>query len=296
MIQVSCQFPISVRSTVSEHWLFFSSDWHLDSPGFDKERFIEQHEEAKARDAHGIFYGDMWELIDVHDKKRYNKAEDQYATEDEMNEALERAWALFEPYVNLYDVVGLGTHEVSALKYKRIDLVRRLVERANKVRDREKRPYPMIHGGYLGLVRYHFKDRWGHYWNVDVFWDHGQGGSIAEISRGEIDLSRFAMWVNADIIALGHKHQHKFSQLPPIASINRAGNLVWRKRRGLITSPYKKNLEPADFMKGGYRRNFEAESFRVPAAAEGGIFAKVDLSVTREPVMTTVTKIRVMEA
>lgn len=295
MIQVSCQFPIKVASVTSEHWLFFSSDWHMDSRDFDRERFVEQHEEAKARDAHGIFYGDLWELIDVNDRRRYNKADDQYATEDEMNEALERAWELIAPYVNVYDVIGLGNHEVSALKYKRIDIVRRLIARMNQHRDREKRPYPIVHGGYVGMARFHFSDQYEHYWNVDIFWDHGQGGS-AEISRGEIDLSRFAMWVNADIIALGHKHQHKFSQLPPVASINRAGRLVWRKRRGLITSPYKRGPEPQDFMIGGYRRSYESESFRVPTAAEGGMFAKIDLFQSDKPFRNQETRIRIMEA
>jgi len=295
VIQVTHQFPIRVKGVSSEQWLFFSSDWHIDSRDFAKARFVEQHEEALARDAHGVFYGDLWELIDVNDRKRYNKADDQYASEDEMNEALERAWELFKPYVNVYDIMGLGNHEVSALRFKRIDVMRRLIARANQYRDREKRPSPIIHGGYVGMTRFHYMNNHENYWNVDVFWDHGQGGQ-SEVSRGEIDLSRFAMWVNADIICLGHKHQHKFSQLPPVASLNRAGKLVWRKRRGLITSPYKLHNGSQDFMKKGYARNFEAESFRVPTAAEGGMFAKVDLTRTPKPEQNTETRIRIMEA
>lgn len=277
MVQVNWTVPINCELGENTKFLFFSSDWHIDDHDFDRKRFQAQHDEAVECNAQGIFYGDMWSLMLLRTDRRATKGNNaEYKTEDELDEALERAEELFAPYVNVYDVLGCGNHEVTAQEMYHRDMIRHMVRFANKNRDHEKRPQPVIHGGYCGLCRYQFK-RPTHSRAYDVFWDHGQGGG-AEISRGEIMLSRYAMWVCADLMAFGHIHEHVIRGIPQQAYLNNAGRLCWRKRKAIITSPYRKDPEPHDYEQTGYEKDWATEKFRVPKQAEGGILVRLDIN------------------
>jgi len=267
-------------------WLYLSADWHVDAPDFDEKMWRDQHDEARQRNARCFCFGDLAEYINDTDRKRYNKAADPYQYENEMFEIRRRLAALLEPYADLYDLIGVGNHEVSALRYARDDMVRALLFDLNAKLPEGHR---IRHGGYAGFIRIRFAyTRGSTTQSYDIFFDHGQGGE-AEVTRGEIDLSRYAMWADADMIVLGHKHQYKATELPPLLGLmDRADVFRYRPRRGVIVSPYKRVPVPAVYDETGYVRSYQVERKRVPAASRGGVFIRLDLQTTKGPIRSRV--------
>jgi hypothetical protein len=170
------------------------------------------------------------------------------------------------PYVDLIDVIGLGNHETSTLKYQDFDLVDMLITLLNERRNTSLQP--ICHGGYTGFIRFVYTRNGGHGRKFDVFYNHGQGGN-AEVTDGIIDLKRYCSWVSSDLIWLGHKHKRLAVELPVQMSVSSKNNLTFRRRYGVITGCYEKIADVYDIKKEGYKLNFGEERQRMPQAQHG---------------------------
>ena len=245
---------------------FLGSDLHCDSPAFDKDYFIAELEEAKAKAARIFLNGDIFDLIMPGDLKRYRKQGDaQDQRDDFVNEIVRKGYELLKPYAPLIDMIGSGNHEVEYMKRSHYDPISGLITLLN-----QDAGHPIRHGAYEGFIVLSFEREP----NEDVkkytiYYNHGQGTGATEVTFGVIDLQRRS-YIRADLIWLGHKHKRDGLVLPTEIGVDREGNIYERERKGVITGTYMKTFIQYDATKDGYRDGYGAEKMRTPQL-KGGV-------------------------
>ena len=261
----------ALKSKPDEVPIFFASDIHFDEPSFDRELFTRDFDRAKREGARILINGDVFGCILPGDLKRYTRGNDPGDTDGKINAALEKAEELFAPYVDNIDMIGLGNHEVSVLKYHHIDVTRMLIGFLN--RRRSTGLPPIRHGGYTGYIRYQFSEPGrSHVQHFDIFYNHGQGGS-AEVTDGIIDIKR-RLYTRSDVIWLGHKHRRFADEIDHEEGMADNGRIYDRKRWGIMTGCYSKLDGETDATKDGYRINYGEERMRTKQRT-GGIHARL---------------------
>ena len=114
------------------------------------------------------------------------------------------------PYVDYIDVIGLGNHEVSVLKYHHIDLVRFFWR--SLIGDDPALP-PIQTRRVYRIYRYLFPGRIARISSTLIFSiTTGQGGN-AEVTGRIIDAKR--RLYTRDLIWLGHKHKRWAVEIDP---------------------------------------------------------------------------------
>lgn len=261
----------ALASKPDEFCFFLASDIHFDEPGFDRELFARDFDRAKRDGARININGDVFGCILPTDLKRYTRGNDQSNTDGIINKALKDAEDLLAPYVDLIDVLGLGNHEVSVLKYHHIDVTAMLIGFLNRRRDPS---LPLIrHGGYTGYIRYLFTGPGsGHTQHFDIFYNHGQGGN-AEVTDGIIDAKR-RLYTRADLIWLGHKHKRWAIEIDPEEGVSDNGRIYTRKRWAVMTGCYSKATGETNATEDGYRINYGEERMRTKQRT-GGVHGKL---------------------
>lgn len=261
-------------STQKEFWYFFCSDFHLEAPGTDLKLLKRELDNAQTQNARIFINGDVFNFLLPSDRKRYSKSEDKTQRDDLLNVALQTATTFLQPYVDYIDIIGIGNHEKEVIRRHSVDLTAFLIETLNQSRSRS---LPRIrHGGYTGFIRLSYTVGGGGGKTYDIFYNHGQGGS-SEITKGLIDLNRYAGHTDANLIWLGHKHTKWLGELDRITTVTAGNTLTTKPRKGMLTGCYTKPLKEYDIVKEGYQINFGEEKMRVPTA-QGGILMKHTLS------------------
>ena len=192
--------------------LTFISDIHIGAWNCDRVRLKRDLERAKEHGDRVNINGDVFDAIIPSDPKRYKPgALDPYlhGRSDILDAAVEMAVSdeFLGPYAKLIDSVSLGNHETVIEKIHSTDLIARLVRRLNRLGGDVK------YAGTIGFVQYSFrKHRKGTLFNI--FYHHGKGAD-SPVTKGMIDFTRLATWVDADVIWIGHKH-NKIANTDPI--------------------------------------------------------------------------------
>jgi len=261
----------ALLSKQDEFPIFLASDIHFDEKGFNRELFTKDFDRAKRGGARILINGDVFGCILPGDLKRYTRGNDNGGGDGVINEAIEEAERLFSPYVNQIDMVGLGNHEVSVLKFHHVDIIRLLIFALNRRRDPALPP--IRHGGYTGYIRYQFDGpSRSHIKHFDIFYNHGQGGS-AEITDGIIDAKR-RLYTRADIIWLGHKHKRWVIDIDPEEGMADNGRIYTRKRWAVMTGCYSNPTAETDATENGYTINYGEERMRTKQRT-GGIHGRM---------------------
>lgn len=254
--------------------LLLASDIHFDEPGFDKELFTKDFDKAKKENAHILVNGDVFGAILPSDLKRYTRGNDNSDTDGIINKALQDAEDLFTPYVDNIDMMGLGNHEVSVLKYHHIDLMSLLIAFLNRKRNPKLKP--IRHGGYTGYIRYFFEGpHRAHPQKYTIFYNHGQGGN-AEVTDGIIDAKR-RLYTRADLIWLGHKHKRWVVEIDPEEGMADNGRIYTKKRHAAMTGCYGTITGNTDSSQNGYTINYGEERMRTKQRT-GGIHGRLLVS------------------
>ena len=134
-----------------------------------------------------------------------------------------------------------GNHEVEYQKRYHIDPLSILWRELNNARD--KKLPAIILGGYLGFIAMQYEHNAGGC-GVTQMWyfSHGTGGA-SEITKGTIGINRMMNRAVADVYLTGHSHTKLVLPGESIFDINSAGNVIDRKRVGIITGSYLKNVK-----------------------------------------------------
>jgi hypothetical protein len=186
-----------------EQFVLLQSDEHWDNPHCDSALYRKHLDEAKARNAPVIKYGDLFCAMQGKYDKRACK--DSIRPEHQHGnylDALVRTAAEFHaPYADILTVTGPGNHETSILKHCETNLTERFVE-AVKARSQASQ---ICMGGFSGWVRFQFSRGARFQQSVRLWYHHGYGGG-GPVTRDVIQSARRAVYVDADIVCTGHTH------------------------------------------------------------------------------------------
>lgn len=216
------------------------SDLHLDSPDCDIETLKRHLDVCKKEGRYILMGGDEFDALIHTDKKRYTPSRTDNNRDDQINEKLERAIALLQPYANNILFIGRGNHEESILKYSGVDMIDLLVKELNHWKDNGE----IQKGNYQNFIRFNWVTSFNgpsmrsvqHY---DIYQNHGCGSS-SPVTKGAIDFNRIIHGVNADLIWIGHKHASNFLPSDPIMYIDQNGNITMKNRQAVLTPSYLK--------------------------------------------------------
>jgi hypothetical protein len=252
-----------------DFYFLLASDVHKDSEGFDEKRFRQDMDEIVNKNGRVYINGDNVNAIVKSDSKRYVKSGDKYANDGILNSITEELTEFYSEWVDYIDVIGIGNHEATIIKYHDYDIIRQVIINLNKIRS--KSLAPIRHGGYSGFIRlsFHCNKKDSHVLKYDIFYNHGQGGN-AEVTKGMISLQR-RQYIISDLIWLGHTHTSIQDNDMHMVYLDKNANLCERARRGIITGTYKKPLRDYDIDKIGYLSSYGIERMRTPESSGGAI-------------------------
>lgn len=188
--------------------IWFGADFHIGAFNVDYEWLANDLEEARENGDRICIFGDVFDCILPKDHKRF-KPESLHPrvrqSSTVLDETLDWAEEIISPYADSIDVIGLGNHESAVEKYHGTDMIARLIRRLQRHVTVEG--HTIRYGGYTGFVDYRFKkaNKNRNTRRVVIYYHHG-GGGAAPVTKGMIDFSRKASFINADIVVLGHKH------------------------------------------------------------------------------------------
>jgi hypothetical protein len=186
-----------------EQWVLLSSDRHHDS-AFCDQRFERKHlEEARARGALVLDFGDLFDAMQGKDDRRQSK--DELRNENKrrgyLDSLVTTAAEFYGPYAAHFGLLGLGNHEASVLDKHGTNLTSLLAHRL-----RSEYGCPGYAGGYGGWVRFMFLIQKTIRTQIRLKYFHGAGGG-GPVTRGVIQSNRQAVYLpDADIVVNGHTH------------------------------------------------------------------------------------------
>lgn len=192
--------------------LTLMSDLHIGARNCEQARIKRDLERARENGDRININGDVFDAIIPSDRKRFRQtALDEFllGRDDILDAAVEMAVSeeYLGPYAKLIDSISIGNHELVVEKIHATDLIARLVRRLNRMGGEVE------YAGTIGYVQYLFRLH-GKGRAFDIFHYHGRGGD-APITKGMIDFSRLATWVDADVLWIGHKH-NKLANTDPM--------------------------------------------------------------------------------
>ena len=180
------------------------SDLHLDSAHTDIDAIRKELEEAKKNGDRILINGDVFDAILPSDRKRYTPVASRPELRgriDVLNASVELAADLLYPYSNQIDMIGIGNHEASMEKHHSVDMVMLLLD---KLAPAFSNGHQINYGGYTGFVEYSAKLN-GSSRRLVIYYHHG-GGGASPVTKGIIDFNRKAVFVDSDVVWVGHKH------------------------------------------------------------------------------------------
>ena len=254
------------------------SDLHIGSLQVNYRLIQKELEEARKNGDRICINGDVFDAILVADRKRFSPDALHprlHGRRDILNSAIEWGVEMLGPFADFIDVVGIGNHESAVEKHHSMDPVRILVYELAKAVSKERKSHVVHYGGYTGFVDYRFaNNRWV------LYYHHGSGGS-SPVTKGMIDFNRKDVFVDADCIWMGHKHNRWNASLEKISCPLSGNSPNVKIVRHVMTGSYMKTYvgqSQESLRKHGRRTNYAADMGLAPQG-QGG--ARVVLKKSR---------------
>jgi hypothetical protein len=251
------------------------SDCHVGGATTDHDAITADLKEARESGNRINLNGDIFDCILPKDVKRFRPDAvhpDLHGRSDVLDAQLEMGEQIFGPFAKYIDVIGMGNHESAVEKYHATDMVARLVRRLNK------RGGDVKYGGYTGFIDYRFRRKGNNSVRLVIYYHHGGGGS-SPVTKGMIDFNRKAVWVDSDVVWLGHKHNKITDTTPlrmrcPIHGDEAAFNQQVFVMTGGYIDPYKTQTHD-NVMEHGRKANYSSDAGLGPQAKGGAqVFVK----------------------
>jgi hypothetical protein len=248
------------------------SDLHLGAAHVDYNLIARELKTARDNNDRILVNGDIFDLILTKDLKRFTPDALHprlLGRKDIVNEAVGWAVELFAPLATQIDMLGMGNHEDTVLKYANVDPLKTLVEELQK-----KVPARLGHvihyGGYSGFVDYRLK-RGKQAERFVVYYHHGSG-SAAPVTKGMIDFNRKDTWVSADLIWMGHKHNRWAGAVQRVSCPEAGDEPCVRDVRHVMTGAYfqtYRGQSQESVRQHGRRSNYAADMGLAPQGMGG---------------------------
>lgn len=211
--------PVSKTVTVvdlavkGDRWsstFLLSADRHFDNPDSDLSLQRKHLDEAVARGAGVLDFGDFFCAMQGRMDKRSCKSKLREQDKDPayFDKLVKSGVGLIRPYAKNFILIGRGNHETAVLKHHETDLSQRLVDETN----RAVNGAAIVAGGYSGFVRFNFH-RSTQQRSLVLYYHHGSGGG-GIVTKGVIQSNRRAAHVDADIYVSGHIHESWVMEIP----------------------------------------------------------------------------------
>lgn len=260
------------------HGFTLMSDLHIGAPQVDYALIKEELKQARVLGDRVLINGDVFDCISWQDRKRFRpsaihprlRGRDDYITA-----AVDWAVELLGPYADLIDMVGTGNHDDAASRWHNIDPINVLVHELTRLLPKKVRTKHIIHyGGYCGFVDYRFRERpegshGGKRWVI--YYHHGSGGA-APITKGILDMSRRDIYIEADVIWLGHKHNRFNVSVQRLACPRFGYDIVTRDVRHVMSGSYLRTYvgqTQESMRRHGRRSNYAADMGMAPQGMGG---------------------------
>lgn len=212
------------------------SDFHLGSVNADHEAIVRQLQRAREVGARILINGDVFDAIGPMDRRfDLTTLHPLIAREKDLARAIvNMALEILTPYKDLIDVIGIGNHEETWIRYGYNDPVRRVLEELAREGSKAK------HGSFWGYIKTTFivpghRRRARH----RLLYLHGTGGD-SPVTKGTIDMNRKGRNWQYDCLTFGHKH-NLVCMADQVADVSDAGKYIERKQLNLQTASYYRN-------------------------------------------------------
>ncbi len=265
--------------TGQSHWQLYASDLHYMSPSCDVKRFQADLDDARRVNARCILNGDMFDAIGQHDKRftPTTLIKALRGSDDLKRDSVISSVKIYEPYVDMIDVIGIGNHEETWIKWGGFDPVADLIERLNNILRTQKSEHRIRHGAFCGFYRTKFVMPHRQICSHTTYYYHGAGGD-SPVTLGTIDFNRKQVAFDADLITCGHKH-NMFWTNGVRCSLSPHGYIQFKERICMQTGSYYHN-----YIEGTQEHPLEypyAESRTNQPKPMGGFFVNITPSYGR---------------
>lgn len=260
-------FRFPARCGQPVRW-FLCSDLHLGHVGTDVARIKQELQRAADLKARILINGDVFDAVTCGDKRFTPGQTIRRIAEarDALKATVDYGYEILAPYREFIDVIGIGNHEETWIKYRQSDPVSYLCERLSDPGHRVR------HGGIAGYVVSLLDVPSGegkpltlsHY----IRYHHGSGGD-APVTGGLIAANRGMVGWHADCHTQGHRHNALVREYA-VGMCRPNGRIVHKQCLAVMTASYLNNY-PA----GSQKRPLDvtyAESSDHPPKPMGGVF------------------------
>jgi hypothetical protein len=234
----------------------------LDGPDHDRAALVADLEYAAKLGSRILIAGDIFTLILPKDKRSSGRHRERDGLDAIVDKEVNEAAEVLMPYADLVDMLGVGNHDVVALREYYTDAVNRV--RFKLQEGRSKKLQPIRHGGYTGFIIMNFAGRSRHRTRDIWYWHHGRGGG-AEVTKGMIDMNRVIAGNRASVYWIGHKHTNA-GDIPRIREVDHFGKILTKSVVMLFTAGYGGQASVEEYEETGYRHDWSEESFYQPAS------------------------------
>jgi len=186
-----------------EQWYLLRSDGHTDNPDSNISLQLDHLEEAKARNAGILDFGDLFCAMQGKFDKRSDKSKvrPEHQFGDYLDSLVQWMADLYEPYAQNWIMQGTGNHEASILHRHETSLIDRFCQTM-----RNRTGAAVLTTGYTGWVAFKFRIFRTQNQSIRLWHTHGYGGG-GPVTKDMIQRSRQLAYIdNADIICSGHTH------------------------------------------------------------------------------------------
>lgn len=227
----------------TEHYLFMTSDLHIDSVHCNRDVMFADFEAAKQKGAMIMLFGDIFDAMQgrFDPRRDMDELRPEYRRADYFDYVVQDVARLLKPYAENILLIAKGNHETSVTKNAGISLIDRLIWTMN-IENKTK----ILQGGYGGWIRILLeKGGNGGRCSVKIKYHHGFGGD-APVTRGVIHTNRQNVYIkDADIIVNGHNHNAYYV---PIVSetLSASGEVVFQTTHHIRTPGYKQEYGTGD--------------------------------------------------
>ena len=224
--------PVQVAGDVVSFLLL--SDLHWDNPHCDRALLKKHLEEAKAKGAGIMVFGDLFCAMQGKYDPRGNKASirPEHNVANYLDVLVDTAIEYFKPYAENICLITPGNHETSILRRLETDLTARLCAGLG-----------VEMGTYAGWVLVKMV-RAGVKYTKKISYHHGYGGG-GQVTKDIIQASRKAVYLpDADILVSGHTHDRWIFPIQRVR-LNTHGKQSMQEQLHLKLGTYKDEYSAA---------------------------------------------------
>lgn len=184
-----------------EAWFLLRSDAHHDNRYCDQALEKKHLEEAKARGAGILDFGDLFCAMQGKWDRRSDVS--QLRPELQVSNYIDALVAYcardYEPYAENWVLMSSGNHETAVFDRHQTNLTERLAERLRA------KGSPVCVGSYQGWARFMLSGYNGQRSSIKLRYTHGYAGG-GQVTKDIIQANRQMVYTDADILVSGHTH------------------------------------------------------------------------------------------